>query len=359
MQQYTSINGATLITQAPGKLMANIDTLLSSNEGTVFPSSNNVMGRVCYRSDQKKLYLMTDDSPATWKLISDLSKTYVTYEDCNTDFINKSKVTSSLTDTSTSKVASAKAVKTVQDNLNSHTTAYADFVGQISKSSASYIFSNNISLVRDAATLTVQGGAVGADNGERTSALQLGRSNSRAFNVVTHGTGYTFLGSGGLTSSRLPTHNAMRFAYGSNSVLFYGTVDVNGRLDANSGLNVNGSTGMDGNVTVDGTVAVTGQISSTGNITSGGTITMASDARLKSDIETIEGALDKVTGMRGVMYTLRSSGERRPGVIADELEKVLPEAVDRSGEYKSVAYQNLAGLLIQAIKELNDKVEAR
>jgi len=93
-----------------------------------------------------------------------------------------------------------------------------------------------------------------------------------------------------------------------------------------------------------------------GSFTASGNITAYSDLRLKSNIETIPSALEKVTSVRGVTFDM--NGERATGVIAQELEAVLPEAVyDNEGGMKSVAYGNIVGLLIEAIKELDDKVK--
>ena len=96
-------------------------------------------------------------------------------------------------------------------------------------------------------------------------------------------------------------------------------------------------------------------VDTSGNLTATGDITAFSDERLKSDITTIDGALDKVTAMRGVTFT--KDGEVGSGVIAQELEKIAPELVMEGEEYKSVAYGNLVGYLIEAVKELSTKVE--
>lgn len=56
-------------------------------------------------------------------------------------------------------------------------------------------------------------------------------------------------------------------------------------------------------------------------------------------------------------FTRVDSGERQVGVIAQDVEKVLPEAVRDGEEYKSVAYGNMVGLLIEAVKELSAQVE--
>lgn len=87
-----------------------------------------------------------------------------------------------------------------------------------------------------------------------------------------------------------------------------------------------------------------------------GNVTAYSDIRLKTDIEKIPDALNKVTSLNGYTYTRTDTGVRQTGVIAQELLEVLPEAVSTAGEHMSVAYGNMAGLLIEAIKELNEKV---
>jgi len=95
------------------------------------------------------------------------------------------------------------------------------------------------------------------------------------------------------------------------------------------------------------------EIDTSGNLTSTGNVTAYSDKRLKSDIETLDGS--KVYEMRGVSFT--KDGEASSGVIAQEVQKVAPELVQDDGEYLSVAYGNLVGYLIEAVKELKAEVE--
>ena len=81
----------------------------------------------------------------------------------------------------------------------------------------------------------------------------------------------------------------------------------------------------------------------------------SSDARLKSNVETIAGAVAMVSALRGVRFTM--DGTRQIGVIAQEVEAVLPEVVrDNEAGQLSVAYGNIAGLLIEAVKELAARV---
>jgi hypothetical protein len=100
---------------------------------------------------------------------------------------------------------------------------------------------------------------------------------------------------------------------------------------------------------------------SAGNVTFSGNVTAYSDARIKENVVTIDSALDKVLNLRGVYYNKIGTPERRVGVIAQEVETVLPEVVrsvsdtnpstGETQELLAVDYGNIAGLLIEAIKE--------
>ena len=91
-----------------------------------------------------------------------------------------------------------------------------------------------------------------------------------------------------------------------------------------------------------------------GNWTAIGNITAYSDERLKENIKTIPNALETVKRLRGVCFDRKDFNGKGIGVIAQEIEQVLPEVVVE-GEYKSVSYGNIVGLLIEAIKELEKK----
>lgn len=95
-----------------------------------------------------------------------------------------------------------------------------------------------------------------------------------------------------------------------------------------------------------------------GNVTAAANITAYSDIRLKNNIKTIENALSKTCQLRGVSFD--KDGVAGIGVIAQEIQKVLPEVVlENNDEDKtlSVAYGNIVGVLIEAIKELKAEVD--
>jgi len=98
---------------------------------------------------------------------------------------------------------------------------------------------------------------------------------------------------------------------------------------------------------------VTGGVNVTGAMTASGDVVAYSDERLKSDIKTLDGS--KVYDMRGVSFI--KDNKESSGVIAQELEKIAPELVNNEGEYKAVAYGNVVGYLIEAIKDLKAEIE--
>lgn len=89
-------------------------------------------------------------------------------------------------------------------------------------------------------------------------------------------------------------------------------------------------------------------------------VTTLSDERLKTNIQTVEDSLDTVNRMRGVHYNWKSNadGEKVYGVVAQEVEKVVPELIveNPATKYKTVNYTGMSALFIQAIKELTAKV---
>ncbi|MBC7527510.1 MAG: tail fiber domain-containing protein, partial [Chthonomonadaceae bacterium] len=104
-----------------------------------------------------------------------------------------------------------------------------------------------------------------------------------------------------------------------------------------------------------------------GKVNVTGAFTNTSDARYKKNIATFENALDVVMNLRGVTYDWRKtefaamnfSEGKQVGLIAQEVEKVLPELVITDGNgYKSVAYVNLIPVLVEAIKTMKSTHEA-
>lgn len=95
-----------------------------------------------------------------------------------------------------------------------------------------------------------------------------------------------------------------------------------------------------------------------GTIRATGDVIAYSDIRVKENVKTIDSALDKVTKLRGVEFNKIGETTKSIGVIAQEIEEVLPEVVKTDEEgMKAVAYGNITGVLIEAIKELKAEIE--
>jgi len=82
-----------------------------------------------------------------------------------------------------------------------------------------------------------------------------------------------------------------------------------------------------------------------------------SDARLKTNIETIEDAIGKVAQLRGVEYDWANGSGSSVGIIAQEVKEVYPQLVSDSGERLTVNYNGLVGLLVAAVKELGAELK--
>lgn len=113
-----------------------------------------------------------------------------------------------------------------------------------------------------------------------------------------------------------------------------------------------------------GSLTFTGQsgvveISSSGDIIADGDITAFSDIRLKENLLQIPDALDKVKELTGYLYTRKDqNNKKQTGLIAQDVKKIMPEVVSENAEgMMSVAYGNLMGLMVEAIKELSAEVE--
>lgn len=100
-------------------------------------------------------------------------------------------------------------------------------------------------------------------------------------------------------------------------------------------------------------------IANDGSAAFAGDVTAVSDLSANVGVETIAGALSKVRALRGVTYERTNSpGRRHMGLVAQEVEQVVPEVVSSgTSGLKAVAYGNLTGLLVEAVKELGDAVD--
>lgn len=113
----------------------------------------------------------------------------------------------------------------------------------------------------------------------------------------------------------------------------------------------NGFANFGSNVYINGSLEIYGDAIAHGNQI------VDSDARLKEDIHKIDNALTKLKTLSGYTFKMKNNGKKSTGLIAQEVIRVLPEAVNTENEYLGLAYGNMLGLVIEAIKELSEDVE--
>lgn len=88
-------------------------------------------------------------------------------------------------------------------------------------------------------------------------------------------------------------------------------------------------------------------------------VTTTSDINIKKDFMQISNALDKLCSISGYTYTRKDTGLRESGLIAQEVYNILPEVIyKKNNSLLSISYGNMSGIIIEAIKELKDKVSA-
>ena len=157
-------------------------------------------------------------------------------------------------------------------------------------------------------------------------------------------------------------NNNTKFQTTNTGVSITGNVIATGTLRTNSGATMTGSLYVSGSVGGDA-----GAISASGDIVADGDIIAynASDRNLKDNLQVIEGSLDKIGEINGYEFDWneKSPGWARErghdvGVVAQEIQKVLPEIVtERKNGYLGVDYKRIVPLLIESIKELKEEVE--
>lgn len=215
--------------------------------------------------------------------------------------------------------------------------------------------------------LTVNGNTDVNGGGTFTTSLNVGGT-ATVNSLVVYGDGQinqNFLQNGNSGAGFGATFNSPLYASagftvtggitGSTTLTVGGTVTF-------AGGNVLGSTGGAGWILTgtNGTATCTLAQNQTTNLLLSSTpvsapdFTATSDIRVKTKVETVDSALEKVLKLRGVYFEkITDPGKRHVGVIAQEIEEILPEVVHTDGEdgIKSVSYGSIVGLLIEAIKE--------
>ena len=166
--------------------------------------------------------------------------------------------------------------------------------------------------------------------------------------------GFDVSGSG--DSATIKLHNDRRSQYSSDDIWIGGNTHDYIFADASHGLRFYTANAEEMRLENDGDLHVDGDVIAFS--------TTVSDERLKENIQVVDNALDKVSQLKGVTFDWKKDGEHSAGLIAQDVEKVLPSAVKEKGlpfkadddqEYKTVEYSQVTSLLVEAIKELKEE----
>ena len=162
--------------------------------------------------------------------------------------------------------------------------------------------------------------------------------------VVNTDTNTTYSAGTGITLSG--TTFSIGQAVATNSDVVFKNTQANGTLIVNGASTLKANTNINADLTV------------TGTITYGKLASAKSDLRLKKDIQPLETPLDKVSKLEGKKFKWKDDNAQDFGVIAQEVEKVLPELVSEHNDgHKGVNYQAMIPYLIESIKELKTEIE--
>jgi hypothetical protein len=212
--------------------------------------------------------------------------------------------------------------------------------------------------------------SVGAEKKLTKANINISGFNNNSGFTTNTGTVTSVLGGNGLTGS-VTTSGSLAVGAGTGIDVAADAISVDVSDFMTNGVNnrVLTATGADAmnaeaNMTFDGsTLAVTGAITATGDITA----FFVSDRNLKQNIVNIENSLDKVSKLNGVYYNWTKEAlekhkhlvdEKEVGVIAQDVEAVLPELVaTREDGSKAVRYERLCAVLIESVKELKKEIE--
>lgn len=151
-------------------------------------------------------------------------------------------------------------------------------------------------------------------------------------------------------------HSGQGTHFGNGAHAVVGSINTSGDMRVSGNMYVNSADGTTGGTQL---LPISGG-TITGNLTVDGTFLNPSDINLKENLEVIPSAMDKIVQISGYTYNLKTEpNTRMSGLIAQELMEVLPEAVHEMEDGNlAISYNSTIGLLVEAIKELNDKIDA-
>jgi hypothetical protein len=212
--------------------------------------------------------------------------------------------------------------------------------------------------------LNPNGGAVGVGTNSPTTTLTVGNVGGTIAGELTLNPAATSNEGGQITLKK-----SLNGSTADWTIDQYGTTSADARIRIFAGTTqTNGLTILEnGNVGI-GVMTPTTKLYVNGDITAN-SIAGTSDVRFKTNIRSVSGALDKIKLLRGVYFNWNQKAfpekdfgsQDELGFIAQEVEKVVPEIVTKDktiDEYRSVKYDKLVALLVEAIKEQQKQIDS-
>ena len=196
--------------------------------------------------------------------------------------------------------------------------------------------------------------SISLTNTDRGSAQNIFKNIANAaganqFSATTNSSTIRFAGSGS-TSVTFGTNNTVTFSSPVFSEISVNDIQNTGHTGASFITGRRFQAGLDSNRSVSGSWTFSGTVSAAD-------LNSTSDRSLKTNIQPIECALEKVMALSGVSFDWKESGDSSIGLIAQDVEKIVPEVVSDDGKIKRISYGNLVGLLIEAIHDQQKQIE--
>lgn len=368
MQNYTEISSASTLTSSRSQILNNDKSIMSCFSGAAYPTTNLQVGMLCYRTDSGKLFQLTDAATKTWVEIANTNRNISDAVDAKLPLTGGTvtgltRFTAGINSTST-----ATGTLIVTGGVGVSGDIYASNVYATLKGNA-----DTASRLETARTIALSGGVTGTATAFQgnanitipvtavSAAYLTGTINaarlSGTYNINISGNAETATTTNSITgfsTTRNPSTNWL--IYGSSGT--EGVVEIGRYLDFHGS---NNST-EDYTVRLDGGAVGSTSLKLTGHFTATGNVTAFSDIRLKENVEYVQNALDKVHRLNGITFTRNDQQDkstRYVGLIAQEVLSAVPEAVrvaDDEQKTLAVDYQGLVGVLVEAIKELNNRL---
>lgn len=369
MQNYTEIAPSLTLTASRSFLLNNDKSIMSCFSGTAYPTTNLQVGMLCFRTDSGKLFQLTDATNKTWIEIAD----------------TKTNISQAVNDRLPLAGGTVTGVTRYTANIESTSKTIGSVVitgglgvsGNIYASNVYAALRGNADTATKLATprtIAISGGAIGAATtfqGTANISIPITELNATyltgTINTArlsgTYGISISGNAATATTAASLTNFSTVRNT--STPWLVSATSGTDGVIEGARYFDFHGSNESSDDYTVrlDGGTVGSTLLKLTGHFTASGNVTAYSDRRLKDNIQVVSDALSKVQALNGVTFTrkdLADKDKRYVGLIAQEVQAVIPEAVTVHGdenETLAVDYQGLVGLLVEAVKELAAQVK--